>query len=332
MEKFAERFTRQNEEIFPTADTAFILAFSVIMLNTDLHNPNIKPEKRMTLASFIRNNRGIAADGGDLPEDFLTGIFKGIQANPFTLKEDDQARAKVNNNTSFDASFLFDSPSFFGANAEDRKREEFRKEREEMMLASEQLFKKRPGKKGVDKAAAAASSELTDSVSPADVVKPMFDVTWGPLIGTLSQILETSSDEDSVALCLLGFVYAVRIASHSGMSLARDTFINSLAKLTTLGSIKEMKHKNIESIRTLLSIAIIDGEYLGESWGPVLQCISQLGRLQLFASGVDSDDKFLTKTDSKELQVHDGGGFFRQPSKADVSDRQFYLLKIARYP
>lgn len=45
MEKFAERYTAQNVSVFPSADTAFILAFSVIMLNTDLHNPSIKPEE-----------------------------------------------------------------------------------------------------------------------------------------------------------------------------------------------------------------------------------------------------------------------------------------------
>ena len=33
---------RQNPSVFPSADTAFILAFSIIMLNTDLHNPAIK--------------------------------------------------------------------------------------------------------------------------------------------------------------------------------------------------------------------------------------------------------------------------------------------------
>ena len=51
------------------ADTAFVLAFSLIMLNTDLHNPNVK--HRMTKAGFIKNNRGIN-NGNDLPEEFLT--------------------------------------------------------------------------------------------------------------------------------------------------------------------------------------------------------------------------------------------------------------------
>ena len=301
MEKFAERFTRQNVDVFPSADTAFILAFSVIMLNTDLHNPSIKPERRMTLESFIRNNKGISVDGGDLPEDVLTGIFNRIKEKPFSLKEDDEAREKVSKESTrdlFDSLFVFEGP--FGSTAEDRKREKFRKEREEMMAASEQLFRKRPAKSNSSRRPNNQKSQSTDAVSPADVVKPMFDVTWGPLIGTLSQVLESSTSETSIALCLSGFVYSIRLASHSGMSLARNTFVNSLAKFTTLGSIKEMKSKNIECIRTLLSIAIIDGEYLGESWAPILQCISQLGRLHLFASGLNSEDQFL-QTGSPQL-------------------------------
>ena len=301
MEKFAECFTRQNSDVFPSPDTAFILGFSVIMLNTDLHNPSIKEDRRMTIESFLRNNKGIA-DGGDLPEEFLRGIFNRIKENPFSLKEDDEAREKADKDKSantFESLFVFEGPSLFGSSAEEKKREKLRQEREEMMAAAEQLFKKKPTTKSLSRkgshgsSVAASASQNIDSVSPSDVVKPMFDVTWGPLIGTLSQVLEASSDETITALCLSGFVYSIRISAQSGMSLARNTFVNSLAKFTTLGSIKEMKSKNIECIRTLLGIAIIDGEYLGESWSPVLQCISQLGRLHLFASGLDSEDQFL---------------------------------------
>lgn len=89
MEKFAERYTAQNSEVFPTADVAFILAFSIIMLNTDLHNPAIKEERRMTKDGFIRNNHGIC-DGQDLPPELLIDIFDRIKNNPITLKEDDK--------------------------------------------------------------------------------------------------------------------------------------------------------------------------------------------------------------------------------------------------
>jgi Sec7-like guanine-nucleotide exchange factor len=321
MEKFAERYTRQNLDVFPTADTAFILAFSVIMLNTDLHNPSIKEEKKMTVESFLRNNRGIA-NGKDLPDEVLIGIFQRIKARPFSLKEDDEARAKLKEQEVLQGSYFFEGPSFFGGSAEDRKKEKFRKEKEEMMNATEQLFKKRVAKNKASKAA----ESMTEFIDPADIVKPMFDVTWGPLLGTISQVLECTTDDRIIAVCLNGFVYAVRIAAHSEMSLARDTFVNSLAKFTFLGSIKEMKHKNIESIRTLLSIAVIDGEYLDESWGPVLQCISQLARLRLFASGLDSDEAFLNEIgdtklgrDPNDNDLADGSGLFRQQTKAEIN-------------
>ena len=93
MEKFAERFTEQNPDIFPSADVAFILSFSIIMLNTDLHNPAIKEERRMTKDGFVRNNRGLC-DGQDLPEELLTSIFDRIKASPISLKEYDEARER----------------------------------------------------------------------------------------------------------------------------------------------------------------------------------------------------------------------------------------------
>lgn len=45
-----------------SADVAYLLSFSIIMLNTDLHNPNIRPEKRMTPGDFVRNNRNYGKD------------------------------------------------------------------------------------------------------------------------------------------------------------------------------------------------------------------------------------------------------------------------------
>lgn len=42
MEKFAERFCKCNPNSFSSADTAYVLAYSVIMLNTDAHNIMVK--------------------------------------------------------------------------------------------------------------------------------------------------------------------------------------------------------------------------------------------------------------------------------------------------
>ena len=63
---------------FVSADAAFILSFSTIMLNTDLHNTGIPVDKKMTLDQFLRNNRGING-GEDLPRDFLEKLYNEIK-------------------------------------------------------------------------------------------------------------------------------------------------------------------------------------------------------------------------------------------------------------
>ncbi len=41
MEKFAERYVSCNPGAFKSADVCYVLAYSVIMLNTDAHNPQV---------------------------------------------------------------------------------------------------------------------------------------------------------------------------------------------------------------------------------------------------------------------------------------------------
>ncbi|KAI9217590.1 Sec7 domain-containing protein, partial [Blastocladiella britannica] len=72
LEQFAGTYHTLNPGTFKEESTPYILAFSLIMLNTDAHNPAVK--KKMSLADFIRNNRGI--DGGaDLPQKLLRKLY-----------------------------------------------------------------------------------------------------------------------------------------------------------------------------------------------------------------------------------------------------------------
>ncbi|TYH68985.1 hypothetical protein ES332_D05G026000v1 [Gossypium tomentosum] len=83
LEAFSERFfDQQSSEIFVTKDSVFILCYSLIMLNTDQHNPQVK--KKMTEDEFIRNNRAING-GQDLPREYLSELFHSISNNAITL-------------------------------------------------------------------------------------------------------------------------------------------------------------------------------------------------------------------------------------------------------
>ncbi|KAM7357985.1 brefeldin-resistant Arf-GEF family protein schizo isoform 2-T3 [Cochliomyia hominivorax] len=85
MEVFSQRFCQCNQDIvgrLRSSDTIFVLAFAIIMLNTDLHTPNLKPERRMRVEDFIKNLRGID-DCHDIDKDMLSGIYERVKANEF---------------------------------------------------------------------------------------------------------------------------------------------------------------------------------------------------------------------------------------------------------
>nr|XP_050855311.1 IQ motif and SEC7 domain-containing protein 1 isoform X1 [Vespula vulgaris] len=85
MEVFSQRYCQCNPDVVSrlrSADTVFVLAFAIIMLNTDLHTPNLKPERRMRLDDFVKNLRGID-DCGDIDKDILVGIYERVKDNEF---------------------------------------------------------------------------------------------------------------------------------------------------------------------------------------------------------------------------------------------------------
>ncbi|KAI1946887.1 GDP/GTP exchange factor for ARF [Ophidiomyces ophidiicola] len=69
------------------ADSLFILTYATIMLNTDLHNPNVKPQNRMTVEGFTKNLSGVNA-GGNFPVEYLEEIYRSIQQNEIILPDE----------------------------------------------------------------------------------------------------------------------------------------------------------------------------------------------------------------------------------------------------
>ncbi|XP_056628370.1 IQ motif and SEC7 domain-containing protein 1 isoform X3 [Triplophysa dalaica] len=81
VEAFSQRYCVCNPALvrqFQNPDTIFILAFAIILLNTDMYSPNVKAERKMKLEDFIKNLRGVD-NGQDIPRDILVGIYQRIQ-------------------------------------------------------------------------------------------------------------------------------------------------------------------------------------------------------------------------------------------------------------
>lgn len=339
MEKFAERYTIQNPDVFPTADAAFILAFSIIMLNTDLHNPAIKEERRMTKEGFLRNNSGIC-DGKDLPAEFLTDIFDRIKSDPISLKEDDELREKASKTKNGTLNKSTNSGIFTNTFSEiDRRREtDYQKERDQILRNTESLLRRKK-KKGSE--SSASSKELGIFVSTEtsglkyEYVIPMFDVTWAPALavfstviesanGTMGTLLSIATDREiesaaenaasATEICLSGFRLAIKIAALCGNDTARSAYVHALSNFSLLGTGRLLEHRHIRCVQTLLEVARDDGELLGNSWEYIFKALSEVARLnQVFeatsrasrvsASGID---RTLKRTKEKDYADIDG--------------------------
>lgn len=120
-------------------------------------------------------------------------------------------------------------------------------------------------------------------------VRPMFEVAWIPFLAGLSGPLQDTDDLEVVELCLDGFKSAIRIVCFFDLELERNAFVTTLAKFTFLNNLGEMKTKNMEAIKTLLDVAVTEGNHLKGSWHEVLTCVSQLEHMQLISGGAEAD-------------------------------------------
>ncbi|TMS16212.1 Brefeldin A-inhibited guanine nucleotide-exchange protein 1 [Larimichthys crocea] len=110
------------------------------------------------------------------------------------------------------------------------------------------------------------------SATHLEHVRPMFKLAWTPFLAAFSVGLQDCDDTDVASLCLEGIRCAIRIAVH--------------LLHTASSGISEMKQKNIDTIKTLITVAHTDGNYLGNSWHEIMKCISQLELAQLIGTGV----------------------------------------------
>ena len=83
VQTFSNCYLAQNPDNtkFSDPDAPYVLAFALIMLNSDLHNQNVK--RRMTLEDFIRNTTVALGSHAALSREYLTECFESIRENEF---------------------------------------------------------------------------------------------------------------------------------------------------------------------------------------------------------------------------------------------------------
>ncbi|KAJ8010696.1 hypothetical protein DPEC_G00077800 [Dallia pectoralis] len=262
MEKFAARYLEcnQGQTEFVSADTAYVLAYSIIMLTTDLHSPQVK--NKMTKEQYIKMNRGIN-DSRDLPEEYLSAIYDEIAGKKIAMKETKEVTLKSNKHS---------------VASEKQRRLLYNVEMEQMAKTAKALME----------AVSHVQAPFT-SATHLEHVRPMFKLAWTPFLAAFSVGLQDCDVTEVASLCLEGIRFAIRIACIFTIQLERDAYVQALARFTLLtasSGITEMKQKNIDTIKTLITVAHTDGNYLGNSWHEIMKCISQLELAQLIGTGV----------------------------------------------
>jgi cytohesin len=71
-----------------------VLAFAVIMLNTDLFNVSIKKDKKMTKQQWQSHVRGVN-DGKDLPLEFVNDLYDRIRNNEIKMESETNMFARA---------------------------------------------------------------------------------------------------------------------------------------------------------------------------------------------------------------------------------------------
>ncbi|KAL8114301.1 hypothetical protein AgCh_021232 [Apium graveolens] len=274
MEKFAERYCKCNPKVFTSADTAYVLAYSVILLNTDAHNPMVK--NKMSADDFIRNNRGID-DGKDVPEEYLRSLYERISRKEIKMKDDElapQQKQSVNANRILGLDSIL--------NIAIRKRGEENQTSDDLMRNMQEQFKEKARK----------TESVYYAATDVMILRFMIEVCWAPMLAAFSVPLDQSDDEVVISLCLEGFRNAIHVTAVMSMKTHRDAFITSLAKFTSLHSPADIKQKNIDAIKAIVTIADEDGNYLQEAWEHILTCVSRFEHLHLLGEGAPPDATF----------------------------------------
>ena len=96
LEKFSHQWHESNDRPFASDDAVYILAYAIVMLNTDQHNPQAKKQNiPMSLNDFKSQVRGVNG-GSDFDPDMIEEIYLAIKSKEIVLPTEQSGLLKEN--------------------------------------------------------------------------------------------------------------------------------------------------------------------------------------------------------------------------------------------
>lgn len=262
MEKFAERYCADNPGLFKNADTAYVLAYAVIMLNTDAHNPMVWP--KMTKPEFVRMNATNDPEES-APTELLEEIYDSIVKEEIKMKDATPGMGKNSKKPETEER----GGGIIGilnlALPKQKNQTDAQSESEAIIKQTQAIFRNQGAKRG--------TFYISHQI---ELVRPMVEAVGWPLLATFAVSMEERENKTRVFLCMEGFKAGIHITHVLGMDTMRYAFLTSLIRYTFLHAPKDMRSKNVEAIRTLLDISNSEPDALQDTWNAVLECTSRL--------------------------------------------------------
>ncbi|CAI6008776.1 unnamed protein product [Closterium sp. NIES-65] len=278
------RYCKDNPGVFKTADSAYVLAYAVIMLNTDAHNPVVTA--KMTKADFVRINSSLEGEES-APKELLEAIYDSIVSEEIKLRDDGGPGGAGGGGAGGagrkEKGQLVTVLNL--ASGHKRSTVDVRKESDDIIKRTQAIVRRGRVQRGV-----------FHSAAHADLARPMLEAVGWPLVATFAVTMEEGPSGESAAavaalaaggaggggakslvvVCMDGLRCAIHLAFLLGMETLRYALLTSLVRFTFLHAPRELRVKNLEAIRTLLAIAEQEPEALQDTWNAVLECVSRL--------------------------------------------------------
>ncbi|CAN8233076.1 unnamed protein product [Cochlearia groenlandica] len=250
LEAFSERYYEQSPQILTDKDAALLLSYSIILLNTDHHNTQVK--KKMTEEDFIRNNRCING-GADLPREYLSELYHSICDSEIQMISDQGTGSQTMTSSRW-ISVIYKS-----------------KETSPYIICDTASHLDRDMFYIVSGPTIAATSVVFEQTEQEDVLQRCVDGLLA--IAKLSAYYHLNSvlDDLVVSLCKFTPFFASLSVDEVVLALVED----AKARIAT---------------ETVFLIANKYGDYIDSGWENILECVLSLHKLQILPANIARDD------------------------------------------
>ena len=260
LEAYAARYFGANPNSCADADSAYVLSYSIIMLNTDAHNKQVK--KKMTLEQFIRNNRGTNGSK-DWPKETLVAIFDSIVTDEIRLTDD--AAPKLSNSAWHDVMRACEvEQGKFGAPPDEFESRQYDADVFSLVWAP----------------TAAAVAVIFERATDEDVLESSVEAFVA--VARIASNHRMTDVVDHLVATMCAFVTK---------GAQRAVELNPLRPGVALGE----DAKTRSAAKAAFAVANAHGDDLRRGWCNVLDCVLHMRRL-----GVVPDDVAATPTDAEE--------------------------------